>query len=182
MQADTMQRSVAVVYGIGFFSCIFGIFWLLSHASERYSIQLAGELSDNRNDILLVEDSWWGLKTKAYPMRLRKEWQIYRNQTWEDLPWTMEDGVVLRSDSIELQFPVSNDQTSPQFKAALEDSKGRAIQRYPDCADPQSQFSKKIVEIANRLEKEGSDLVYKAESPERIADMAAGDLKITPKQ
>jgi hypothetical protein len=59
---------------------LFGIFWLASHAAERYSIQLAGDLSDNRNDIVLIEDSWWGFKTKAYPMRLEKEWQIYRNQ------------------------------------------------------------------------------------------------------
>jgi hypothetical protein len=182
MQSDAMHGSAGTIYVIGFFSCIFGLLWLVSHAAGRYSIQLAGELSDNRNDILLVEDSWWGLKTKAYPIRLGKEWQIYRNQTWEDLPLGIEDRVVLRSDSVELQFPVSNDQTSPQFKAALENSKARAIQRYPDCADPKSQFSKKMVEIADRLETEGSNLVYQPESPERIADMVAGDLKITPKQ
>jgi hypothetical protein len=74
------------------------------------------------------------------------------------------------------------DQNSAEFKAAVQRSKEIAMARYPQCVDPSSDLSKKMVEIADRLEAQGSNLVYRADAPERIADMAANELRIAPKQ
>lgn len=68
------------------------------------------------------------------------------------------------------------------FAQRVEQSKRIAIARYPECAQPRSAFSRKMLEIADRLEREGNDLVYRSDSPERIADMAAGALGISPRQ
>jgi hypothetical protein len=104
------------------------------------------------------------------PLEDKLKYQDMKENGVAEAVWkTIRDQLLPESTSL------IRDQKSPEFKAAVEKSKARAIRRYPECANPNSQFSKKMVEIADRLEKEGNDLIYQADSPERIADMAASE-------
>jgi len=80
----------------------------------------------------------------------------------------------------EAEAPAALDQRSAQDEAMA--SRIRAAQRYPELADPNSELTRKYLEIASRLSTEGSPLVKAPDAAERIADMAAGELKIAPKQ
>jgi len=55
-----------------------------------------------------------------------------------------------------------------------------AGQRYPQLGDPNSDLTKKYLEIAKRLADAGNPLVNEPNAAERIADMAAAELKISP--
>jgi hypothetical protein len=68
------------------------------------------------------------------------------------------------------------------FKAALLNSLKIAIARYPQFADRNSEFTKKYVEIENRLAAQRNPIILQANAPERVADIVAGELKITPKR
>ena len=68
------------------------------------------------------------------------------------------------------------------YDQRVKKSKQTALLRYPVARDPNSEFSKTMVEIADRLEQEGNQLAYQPESIERIADMAAGALGVSPTQ
>jgi hypothetical protein len=62
------------------------------------------------------------------------------------------------------------------LEAATERSRQAAIARYPECADPHSEFSKKCAEIFDRLKAQRNSLVYQTDAPERVADMASAEL------
>lgn len=69
-----------------------------------------------------------------------------------------------------------------EFDRAVKESRAEAVRLYPDAGIDGSDFSKKMIEIADRLEAEGNQLVYQADAPLRIAHMAANDLGVAPKQ
>jgi chromosome segregation ATPase len=73
-------------------------------------------------------------------------------------------------------------QEQADFDQRVEQSKQRVLQRYPDASDINSDFSKKMVEIRDRLEREGNPVIHQTAAHQRIADMAAGALGISPMQ
>jgi hypothetical protein len=67
-----------------------------------------------------------------------------------------------------------------RFEAASEASRMTAGKRYPQFADPNSELTKKYLEIQKRLTEEHNPIMDSSDYPERIADMADAELKITP--
>lgn len=59
-------------------------------------------------------------------------------------------------------------------------SRKLAAKRYPQLGDLNSGLTKTYLEIWARLTAEGNPIVSQANAAERIADMAAGELKISP--
>jgi predicted nucleic acid-binding Zn-ribbon protein len=69
-----------------------------------------------------------------------------------------------------------------QFEAASMASRIAAGKRYPQLSDPNSELTRKYLEIVKRLSDEKSPIINDSNASERIADMAASELKIAPKQ
>jgi hypothetical protein len=69
-----------------------------------------------------------------------------------------------------------------QFEAASMASRIAAGKRYPQLSDPNSELTRKYLEIVKRLSDEKSPIMNDSNASERIADMAASELKIAPKQ
>jgi hypothetical protein len=70
-------------------------------------------------------------------------------------------------------------QLAPQQDPTLA-SRTLAVQRYPALIDPNSEFTKKYLEIGKRLSDAHNPIINDPNASERIADMAAGELKILP--
>jgi hypothetical protein len=68
-----------------------------------------------------------------------------------------------------------------EFTKAVEQSKAEMLRIYPDAGVDESALSKKIIEIADRMEAQGNPLVRQADAPLKIAQMAANELGISPK-
>jgi hypothetical protein len=78
----------------------------------------------------------------------------------------------------------ANDKEAAQkaeFAKAVEQSKAEMLRIYPDAGVNGSALSKKIIEIADRMEAQGNPLVHQADAPLKIAQMAANELGIPPK-
>jgi hypothetical protein len=69
-----------------------------------------------------------------------------------------------------------------QFEDACQASRIEAAKRYPEFADPNSELTKKYLEIQKRLTEERSAIMDDSDYPKHIADMAAKELGIAPKQ
>lgn len=69
-----------------------------------------------------------------------------------------------------------------EFTKAVEQSKAEMLRIYPDAGIDGSPLSKKITEIAEHMEAQHNPLVYQADAPLKIAQMAANELGIAPKQ
>ncbi len=67
------------------------------------------------------------------------------------------------------------------FEAKLRRSNERAIEIYPDLKDVQSPLSKRVNELFDNFEKTDNELIYEANCPLIIAQMAATELQINPK-
>lgn len=68
-----------------------------------------------------------------------------------------------------------------EFSKAVEQSKAEMLRIYPDAGVDGSPLSKKILEIADHMEAQHNPLVYQADAPLKIAQMAANELGIPPK-
>ena len=72
-----------------------------------------------------------------------------------------------------------------KFTGTVSDSKTKAVANWPEAGDEKSAFSKRMVELADDLEKDPdpglSALVYDADAPFVIARMVAKELGILPK-
>jgi hypothetical protein len=71
-----------------------------------------------------------------------------------------------------------------QFTQTVDQSKEKAMTWFPECADPESAFSKRMVEIADAFEADPDPrvkaLAYEADSPFNIALMVANETGILP--
>jgi hypothetical protein len=72
-------------------------------------------------------------------------------------------------------------QQKAEFSKAVEHSKAEMLRIYPDAGVNGSELSKKIIEIADRMEAQGNPLVHQADAPLKIAQMAANELGVPPK-
>ena len=72
-------------------------------------------------------------------------------------------------------------QQKAEFSKAVEQSKAEVLRIYPEAGVNGSELSKKIIEIADRMEAQGNPLVHKADAPLKIAQMAANELGVPPK-
>jgi hypothetical protein len=93
------------------------------------------------------------------------------------------------SDSPERVADMAAAELNQQFEAASISSRQRAAQKYPVLGDPNSELTKKYLEIVKRLADENSPISKDSNAAELIADMAAAELnvaanpdQITPKQ
>jgi DNA repair exonuclease SbcCD ATPase subunit len=68
-----------------------------------------------------------------------------------------------------------------QFARTVRESEAELLRLYPDAGITGSVFANKMIEIADRLEKQQNPLVYEADSPLKIAHMAAKELGIAPR-
>ncbi len=80
----------------------------------------------------------------------------------------------------ELRQRQPKQQIEQQRQAVQATTDQDASQRYPQLDDPNSDLTKKYLEIAKRLADAGNPLVNEPNAAERIADMAAAELKISP--
>jgi hypothetical protein len=75
-----------------------------------------------------------------------------------------------------------------QFEQQVASAKTKAVQFYPAAANKErpseidwnSPLGKKTIEISKRLEDQGNELVYQADAPLKIMQMAANELGIAP--
>jgi hypothetical protein len=72
-------------------------------------------------------------------------------------------------------------QQQAQLARTVRESEAEVVRLYPDAAIAGSVFANKMIEIADRLEKQQDPLVYEADSPLKIAHMAAKELGIAPR-
>lgn len=68
-------------------------------------------------------------------------------------------------------------QTKTKFEVETEASWNKTFQAFPAAADENSPFSKRMIEIANRLEKDGNPAVFRSDSPWIIARMVADEIQ-----
>lgn len=73
-------------------------------------------------------------------------------------------------------------QEKEEFTKAFEQSKAEMMRIYPDAGVDGSPLSKKIAEIADHMRAQGNPLANQADAPLKIAQMAANELGIPPKQ
>lgn len=88
---------------------------------------------------------------------------------------------VKAAESTAKRQPAEADPDSDAFKAATRLSQQNAIAIYPQSSDPNSALSKKMVEVANRLEAQNDDRVFSPNAPFEVARIAARELGIAPK-
>jgi hypothetical protein len=74
------------------------------------------------------------------------------------------------------------DPNNAEFKAAVIASQNMAVRIYPDSGVNGTPLAKKMIEIADRMEAQKNPLVYSYDAPFKIAQMAANELGIAPKQ
>jgi hypothetical protein len=91
---------------------------------------------------------------------------------------TLQKQLELQKQQIEQQI---EQQRQAQFARAVQESKAEVVRLYPDAGVTGSVFSNKMIEIADRLEKQGNPLVNEADSPLKVAQMAAKELGIQPR-
>lgn len=72
-------------------------------------------------------------------------------------------------------------QQQAQFARTVRESEAEAVRLYPDAGITGSVFANKMIEIADPLEKQRNPLIYEADSPLKIAHMAAKELGIAPR-
>jgi hypothetical protein len=89
---------------------------------------------------------------------------------------TLQKQLDLEKQQLEQQI-----QQQAQFATTVRESEAEVVRLYPDAAIAGSVFANKMIEIADRLEKQHDPLVYKADSPLKIAHMAAEELGIAPR-
>jgi hypothetical protein len=71
-------------------------------------------------------------------------------------------------------------QRRAEFNKEVEQSKAEAIRLYPDVTISTSALSRRVTEIANRLEAEKNPILYYSTAPLRVTQMAALELGISP--
>ena len=91
---------------------------------------------------------------------------------------TLQKQLELQKQQLEQQI---EQQRQAQFARAVQESKAEVVRLYPDAGVTGSVFSNKMIEIADRLEKQGNPLVNEADSPLKVARMAAKELGIQPR-
>lgn len=67
------------------------------------------------------------------------------------------------------------------FQAQVSESQAKTVAIYPAAADDNSALAKKMIEIADRMEEQENPLVFQADAPFKIAQMAANELGIAPR-
>lgn len=67
-----------------------------------------------------------------------------------------------------------------QFERDVSEAEVKALAFYPEAGQTGTALHQKIIEIADRLENSENPLVYQAEAPLKIAQMAANELGIAP--
>ena len=73
-------------------------------------------------------------------------------------------------------------QEAANYETSFVTSEQRAAEMYPDAADPESAFGRKMVEIEQALLDTNDDRYHAADKPELIAKMAAKELGIAPRR
>lgn len=66
------------------------------------------------------------------------------------------------------------------FEQSVKASNAEAVKFYPDSGKKDTPLYNKITEIAGRLEASKNPLIYQADAPMRVAQMAANELGIAP--
>jgi hypothetical protein len=73
------------------------------------------------------------------------------------------------------------EQESTRFENTVSTSKSRAVELYPDVTKAESPLVQKMIEIDNRLKESDNPLYFSAEKPLKVAQMAANELGIPPR-
>ena len=68
------------------------------------------------------------------------------------------------------------------YDATFQSSEKRAIELYPDAANAESEFGKRMIEIEQALEETADPLFHDPNKPLIIAQMAARDLRVPPRR
>lgn len=68
-----------------------------------------------------------------------------------------------------------------KFEQTVESSKSRAVSLYPDVTDANSALVQKMMEIDSMLKESDNPLFYSADKPLKVAQMAANELGIAPR-
>ncbi len=88
-----------------------------------------------------------------------------------------------RQQELQRQFEQRQVPAQPVQQTAVDRtlaSRMLAAQRYPALLDPNSEFTRKYLEIGERLRAAGSPILRDSNSAERIADLTAGEMKVLP--
>jgi hypothetical protein len=104
----------------------------------------------------------------------RADWEARKPQNNAFTNGTFQRDRTIRDMNVS-QSPVPVVPEDPTMKSRI-----IAAQRYPQLGDPNSVLTKKYLEIVARLNAEGNPVVNQPNAAERVADMAAGELKIAP--
>jgi hypothetical protein len=114
-----------------------------------------------------------------------KQQRIDAKKTFDtDLEIELEEQIdALKDQRAELAIKVKQQQTSQeqQFYAAAAQSEQKAIELYPDAADPNSALSKEMARIDKELLSTDNPLIYDSNKALRVTQMAANNLRIAPR-
>jgi len=83
--------------------------------------------------------------------------------------------------NIRVQKAQEQVQENARFENTVSTSKTRAVDLYPDVTKAESPLVQKMIEIDNRLKDSENPLYYSAEKPLKVAQMAANELGIPPR-
>jgi len=90
--------------------------------------------------------------------------------------------LVKKYNDLVVRYNAISEAEEAKFKEEVAFSQKKAAKEYPAILDPNSALSKKVDEIFARLESQNNDLVYEANAPFIITQMAASDLGIEPQK
>ncbi len=69
-----------------------------------------------------------------------------------------------------------------EYNTQFDASQARAVEFYPDAAKPESDFSKRMVEIEQTLKASNNELYFSPDKPLKIAQMVANERSIAPRK
>jgi len=93
---------------------------------------------------------------------------------------TLRDELGMARRAVEEANWLAENERQTQFQTSVRDSKKRLLEAYPDAADDNSALSKEMLAIADVMEQQNNPLVYEADAPFKIGQMAANKRGIPP--
>jgi hypothetical protein len=83
--------------------------------------------------------------------------------------------------NLRVQKAQQQEQESSRFENTVSTSKNRAVELYPDVTKAESPLVQKMIEIDARLKDSENPLYFSADKPLKVAQMAANELGIPPR-